>query len=183
MKFPTLVFGLATLVGLSFAHSDEPPTKSESAVGKKQEVVKATFLITGLHCPPCTRTVEESLRSVKGVKSAKVDWNTKNAIIEFDEVIVPSQRLSQLIAETPHMMGGDMQYAGWLALKVPGMKDKDDAAWNSLKETLSKQPGVKQVAIYKAQSGVGIRLEAKGGLTSQKLIAALAEAGIKATHY
>ena len=47
--------------------------------------VQATFLINGLHCPPCTATVESSLKHVKGVQSASVNWNTKNARITFDE--------------------------------------------------------------------------------------------------
>lgn len=179
MKLCGIVCLIALGFGLSFVEADDPAPKAE----KKQEVVKATFLITGLHCPPCTQTVEDSLRKMNGVKSAKVDWNSKNAVIEFDELLVPTQRLSKLIAETSHMMGGDMQYAGWLALKVADMKDKDDATWNRLKETLSKQSGVKQVSVYKAQSGVGVRFDAKGELTSKKLIAALSEAGFKASHY
>ncbi len=183
MKLTAIVCLVALLAAMSVITADEPPPAAKEKVEKKQELVKATFLITGLHCPPCTQTVEDSVRSIKGVKSAKVDWNSKNATIEFDELLVPSQKLSLLIAGTPHMMGGEMQYGAWLALKVADMKDKDDATWNKLKETLSKQPGVKQVAVYKAQSGVGVRFDAKGELTSQKLIAALLEAGFKATHY
>jgi periplasmic mercuric ion binding protein len=55
---------------------------------------KATFLVTGLHCPPCTSTVQSSLSRVKGVKSVTVNWNTKNAKIEFDEGVLPAQSLA-----------------------------------------------------------------------------------------
>ena len=183
MKQILLTGLMATLFGLSFVRADDPATKTEPNTEKKPEVVKATFLVTGLHCPPCTRTVENSLRNIKGVKSAKVDWNTKNARVEFDEQVIPAQRLSLRIAETPHMMGGNMQYGGWLALKVADVKDKDDATWDRLKEALGKVPGVKQVTLYKAQSGVGVRFDAKGDLTSQKLIAALADAGFQLSNY
>ncbi|MGD9714961.1 MAG: cation transporter [Thermomicrobiales bacterium] len=166
-----------------FAQADHPTSKPEAKSETKHETAKATFLITGLHCPPCTRTVEDSLRGVKGVKSVKVDWNSKNARVEFDEQVIPAEQLSQRIAETPHMMGGNLQYSGWLALKVSDPKEKDDAAWERIKETLSKVPGVKQVAIYKTQSGVGVRFDGKGKLTSQKLLSALADAGFKASNY
>ena len=34
----------------------------------KAQPTQATYSITGLHCPPCTRTVESSLKKVKGVQ-------------------------------------------------------------------------------------------------------------------
>lgn len=173
------LFAILISSAVNFAHADEPPSKP----GTKPETVKATFLITGLHCPPCTRTVENSLRGVKGVKSVAVDWNTKNARVEFDEQVIPTQLLSQRIATTPHMMGGGMQYSGWLALKAPDMRAADDAAWDKLKAAIGKVPGVAQVSLYKAQAGVGVKFDAKGDLTSQKLIAAAAEAGFKLSNY
>jgi copper chaperone CopZ len=93
-----------------FADVPKPPKEEEKA---STAPIKATYLVSGLHCPPCTRTLETSLKSLKGVRSAKVDWNTKNAKIEFDETIISAQQLSESIARTPHMMGGNMQYAGW----------------------------------------------------------------------
>src|SRR5262245_3500641 len=80
------------------------------------EPTKATFLVTGLHCPPCTSTVQGSLSRVKGVQSVSVDWNTKNAKVVFDESVLPAQALAAAIEGTPHMMGGGMRYGGWLAL-------------------------------------------------------------------
>src|SRR4051812_33733303 len=65
------------------------------AVG--DEPTKATFLVTGLHCPPCTTTVQSSLARVKGVKSVTVDWNTKNAKVQFDESVLPAQALAAAI--------------------------------------------------------------------------------------
>src|SRR5262245_54921686 len=78
------------------------------------EPTKATLSITGLHCPPCTSTVQGSLSRVKGIKSVVVDWNKKNAKVEFDESVLPAQALAAAIETTPHMMGSGMRYAGWL---------------------------------------------------------------------
>ena len=53
---------------------------NDSAKSKDpHELVQATYMITGLHCPACTRTVESSLGHVDGIRSVKVDWKTKNA--------------------------------------------------------------------------------------------------------
>src|SRR5436189_858166 len=113
------------------------------------EPTKATFLVTGLHCPPCTSTVQGSLTRVKGVKSVAVDWNTKSAKIVFDESVLPAQSLAAAIEGTPHMMGAGMRYGGWLYLKVPSITDQ--ASGQKAKETLSKVEGVKSVAVYPAK--------------------------------
>lgn len=141
---------------------------------------EGTYLITGLHCPPCTKTVESSLTRVKGVKSVSVDWRTKNAKIEFDEVILPAQVLAQKIAETPHMMGRDMQYAGWLSLKVPSVKD--DATGKVVKEALANVEGISRVVAYPAQHAIGIAFKPNGKMTSHKVIELLAAAGIEASN-
>ena len=64
---------------------DEPAKSEKTSDAQAQEVksspTQATFLITGLHCPPCTRTVEASLKRTKGIKSVRVDWRTHNAKI------------------------------------------------------------------------------------------------------
>jgi copper chaperone CopZ len=149
--------------------------KSKGDTGAK--VVETEYLITGLHCPPCTRTVESSLQRAKGIHSIKVDWKTKQARIEFDESVVSAQKVARLIADTPHMMGANMHYGGWLALKVPDVKDEAKA--KQVKEILSKLEGVKQVAIYPKQQSVAIAFVAKGDLTSAQLIDALSRIGIK----
>jgi mercuric ion binding protein len=144
------------------------------------EPTKATFLVTGLHCPPCTSTVQNSLTRVKGVKSVTVDWNTKNAKIVFDESVLPAQSLAAAIEGTPHMMGGGMRYAGWLALKVPSITD--EASGQKAKEALSKVSGLKTVAVYQAQHSVGVLFGGPGGVSSQQLIEALAKEGIEASN-
>jgi copper chaperone CopZ len=145
------------------------------------EPTKATFLITGLHCPPCTSTVQNSLTRVRGVKSVAVNWNTHNAKVEFDEGVLPAQSLAAAIESTPHMMGAGMRYAGWLALKVPSIADQ--ASGQKVKDALSKVEGVKSVAIYSAQHSAGVQFAGKGSLTSRQLVEALAKEGIEASSF
>lgn len=165
------------ILGVSFPATAADPPSSQNA----EQPTKATYLITGLHCPPCTKTVESSLKRVRGIKSVKVDWKTKNAQVEFDESAVPAQTLAHLIAETPHMMGGDMEYAGWLALKTPEVKDAKLA--EQAKSTLSQIRGVKKVAVYPKQGSIGVQFGGQGKVTTQELIDALQDAGLEASNF
>ncbi len=163
---------LLCLVG-TLAAEDSP------AVPATPQTVKATFLITGLHCPPCTSTVEQSLKSVKGVRSVKVDWATKNAKVEFDEQQITAQQLSGRIATTAHMMGGQMRYGGWLALKVPEIGGEGNA--DKAKAALAKVKGVATVSAYVPQKSIGVSFAGQGSVTSTQLIEALKEAGLEAS--
>jgi copper chaperone CopZ len=145
------------------------------------EPTKGTFLITGLHCPPCTTTVQNSLSRVKGVKSVAVNWNTKNAKVEFDESVLPAQALAAAIDTTPHMMGPSMRYGAWLALKVPSVTD--EASGQKAKDALGKVEGVRTVAVYPAQHSAAVLLAGNGKLSSQQLIEALSKEGIEASNY
>lgn len=159
------------------------PTFAQTRDGaaEKEKPIKATFLITGLHCPPCTTTVEQGLTRVKGLKSAKVSWQTKNALVEFDESQISAQQVAAVIARTPHMMGNNMQYSGWLALKVDGVKD--DATAAKAKEAIRGVKGVSKVAVYPGQQAVGVAFAPDGKVTSGELIEALKSAGLTAKNY
>ena len=156
------------------------PAAISRADDAEAKPTKATYLVTGLHCPPCTKTVEGSLSRTKGVKSVSVDWRSKNAKVEFDESILPAQVLAQKIAGTPHMMGGNMHYAGWLSLKVPSVRD--DASGKAVKDALTKVEGISHVAVYPARHAVGIQFSGKGKMTSQDVVDLLAKAGIEASN-
>ena len=171
-----LTFVAMSFIGFTFSGSANGEEKESKATA-----TQATYLITGLHCPPCTHTVEAALSKTKGVKSVKVDWRTQNAKIEFDESQLPAQVLAQQIAGTRHMMGGNMQYGGWLALKVQSVKD--EAGAKAAKDAASKIAGVKSVTVYAAQESIGVQFDAQGKLTSQQVIEALAKAGITASNY
>ena len=113
-----LMIGLMILLcGTMIARATDPPI-GDNAKNDTQSTLKAKLLIAGLHCKPCTKSVEGSLLKIKGVRSAKVDWDTKNAIVEFNEKEMPPQKLLQRIVDTPHMMGGTLKYGASLALKV-----------------------------------------------------------------
>jgi copper chaperone CopZ len=174
MKSKPFALPIALLFIAVTAFADEAKQTTEA----RETTVKATYLITGLHCPPCTKTVESSLQTVKGIHSIKVDWKNKDAKIEFDESLLSAQKVARLIAETPHMMGRSMHYGGWLLLKSADIKDEDTA--KTAKDALSKIEGVKSVAGYPKQHAVGVQFAPKGDLTTKQLIEALKKAGLTA---
>jgi copper chaperone CopZ len=176
MKSRPFVLSIALLSITLTAFAEETRQKSN----EREKTVEATYLITGLHCPPCTKTVESSLQNVKGIRSIKVDWDSKQARIEFDEAVLPAQKVAQLIAGTPHMMGRNLHYDGWLALKVSEVASDETA--KPVVDVLQKIEGIKRVAAYPKQHSVALQFDTKGQLTSAQLIRALAKAGFHATN-
>lgn len=142
--------------------------------------IKATFLVSGLHCPPCTRTVEKSLAPLPGIESFSVDWKSKSAQVQFDPSRISAARIAQRIAATPHMMGR-MKYAGWLALSVPKLADEAGAA--HARQALKAIKGVAQVTAYPQQHIVAVRFSGEGDVSVEELLAALAAADFEARTY
>ena len=147
----------------------------------KADVVNATYMVQGLHCGPCATTVQRSLKKVKGVKSIKVDFKTKAATISFDEIAISAQEIARALSDTPHMMGGDMQYGGALVLSVASLKHQ--AIGQKARDALSKVEGVSKVTLFPKQEAVSVEFSDKGNVTSKHLIEALNEVGLKGRHY
>lgn len=110
-----------------------------------------------------------------------VNWKSKSARLEFDESLLPAQQLAQAIDTTPHMMGRKMRYAGWLALRVEGLRDKTTA--KAVQDLLSEVEGVSKVATYPKQAVVAVKFTDEGNVTTEQLIEFLREAGHEANHY
>jgi copper chaperone CopZ len=164
-----LALSMALVSSLAYAEDAKPNTTTA-----------ATYAIAGLHCPPCTRTVESSLARVKGIKSAKVDWATKSAKVQFDENVISATQVADAVARTPHMMGGGMRYSGTLALSAPALdKDKVTVA----REALEKLPGVAKVNVFPSTHTLTVQFKDNAKLTSMELINALDQIGLKAKTY
>jgi Cu+-exporting ATPase len=164
-----LAVAVLLLVNTARAGADEPEAVSTTAV----------YSLDGLHCPPCASTVERSLKRVAGVRSARVDYRTKSAQIEFDEAKLSAQKLARLIAATPHMMGGDMHYSGSLSLHVEGIADEANA--KKATDALKGVPGIAKVQVQRKKELLAVRFAAKGEATTEQLLAALTSAGLQAT--
>lgn len=61
---------------------------------------KATFEIEGMTCEMgCARTIEKRLAKMDGVKQAKVNFEEKKAIVEFDEAKVNTEKIEQAVTK------------------------------------------------------------------------------------
>jgi copper chaperone CopZ len=171
-----IIIACSIVLAVVAASRASDPAKTES-----KKTTTATYLVTGLHCPGCTKVVEDSLSKTPGVHSIKVDWNRKDAKIEFDETTVPAAKIAELIAATPHMMGAGMHYGSWLALKAADVKDGGTA--KAAKEALAKVAGVKTVEAFPTQHVIEVQFASDAKTTTGQLIEALAVAGVKAENY
>lgn len=78
--------------------TEEVAVTQTSFEGK--EVAKAEFTINGMTCAMgCAKMIEKKLAGMDGVKSAKVDFDNKLAIVEYDEEKVTPTSLENTVSE------------------------------------------------------------------------------------
>ncbi|WP_072347377.1 cation transporter [Flavobacteriaceae bacterium A100] len=80
------------------------PTATETAVETEKQLdpnasyAKAEFTVEGMTCAVgCARTIEKKLAKMEGVKSAKVDFEGKLAMVEYDEAKVTTNALEETV--------------------------------------------------------------------------------------
>ena len=81
----------------------------------KKEIIK----IRGMHCASCANTIEKSIKNVKGVKTANVNFGAEKAVVEHED----STKLADL-EKAVKDVGYDVfkeQEEGVLRLKIIGM--------------------------------------------------------------
>ena len=65
---------------------------------------KAEFTINGMTCEMgCAKTIEKKMAKMEGVKSAKVDFGKKLAMVEYDEAKVTHKSLEEVVAKVGKM--------------------------------------------------------------------------------
>ena len=109
MKFSKSIVGLAiaTVLFVSCKNNEKTPTgaatktdaKKEIAVAMKPET--ASFSIDGMTCPEgCAKTIEKKLSEMDGVQNAKVDFDKKQATVNFDLDKLKSEDLVKAVETT-----------------------------------------------------------------------------------
>ena len=72
--------------------------KAKSEIADDSILTKAEFNIEGMTCAiGCAKTIEKKLAKMEGVKSAKVDFDKKVAMVEYDEAIVTTTSLENTV--------------------------------------------------------------------------------------
>ena len=109
----TLLFSCKDTASKPTSGSDETNTKKEVAVAAKPEI--ASFKIDGMTCAMgCAKTIESKLSKMNGVQKATVDFDKKQATVEFDAAVISPENLSKTVEAT-----GDGE-----TYKVSGMQTK-----------------------------------------------------------
>ena len=76
-------------------------TKAVKEIDANATIAKAEFTIEGMTCAiGCAKTIEKKLSKMEGVKSVTVDFDTKLAMVEYDEAKVTTTSLEKTVAKT-----------------------------------------------------------------------------------
>ncbi len=86
MKTKTILFsGLLAILALLSGFSQEPSKTAQSGTAKLQ-VTQCALKVSGMTCGGCAGMVEKSLLKLDGVSTAKVDYKTGEAQVQFDSM-------------------------------------------------------------------------------------------------
>lgn len=104
------LFALFTIILLLFSCKNEKEpevktvevdnsyTKPVSPDDADAKYAKAEFTVNGMTCEiGCAKTIEKKLANTDGVKSAKVDFERKLAMVEYNEAKVSTELLEQTV--------------------------------------------------------------------------------------
>lgn len=78
-----LFSGLLAILASMAVFSQEPSRTTQSGTAKLQ-VTQCALKVSGMTCGSCAGMVEKSLLKVDGVTTAKVDYKTGEAQVQFD---------------------------------------------------------------------------------------------------
>ncbi|WP_455169530.1 heavy-metal-associated domain-containing protein [Aegicerativicinus sediminis] len=101
----SVLFVFASILGCK--NEAEPQLKTVDVTASNQDVktldpnahyAKAEFGIDGMTCAVgCAKTIEKKLAKMEGVKSAKVDFDKKLAMVEYNEDKVTPSNLEEAV--------------------------------------------------------------------------------------
>ena len=103
-----LLVAVVTLVSFSCKNEAKPEVKTVETVATTETAkaeldpnatyAKAEFTIEGMTCAVgCAKTIEKKLAKMEGVKSAKVDYDKKLAMVEYDNAKVNTNALEATV--------------------------------------------------------------------------------------
>ena len=85
----------------------------------------ATYRVNGMMCAfNCPKKVNESLKGVEGIKSCKVDFESKTAMVLYDDDLIDSDKIAKTISKRTFYKIHDMNnkknsdsFWDWLFIK------------------------------------------------------------------
>ena len=102
-----LTIGIASTLLFSCKDTaSKPAVGNAEAKADKKEVAAlkpetATFKVDGMTCAiGCARTIQEKLSKMDGVQKATVDFDKKQATVEFDAAVLTPEILTKAVEST-----------------------------------------------------------------------------------
>lgn len=103
-----LALGIASTLCVSCKDAaNKPATENNVAKTEKKEVVAAaqpetaSFKIEGMTCAMgCAKTIETKLSKMDGVQKATVDFDKKEATVDFDGAVLNAEKLTKAVEST-----------------------------------------------------------------------------------
>ncbi|WP_296385887.1 heavy metal-associated domain-containing protein [Winogradskyella sp.] len=104
------IVAIMALVFTSCKNEKQPEVKTVDVEVTKKEVsktldpnasyAKVEFSIDGMTCAMgCAKTIEKKMAKMEGVKTAKVDFDKRLAMVEYDEAIVTPKSLEETVTK------------------------------------------------------------------------------------
>ncbi|WP_246124781.1 heavy-metal-associated domain-containing protein [Algibacter pacificus] len=107
MKTIKHILMLAVMATFAFSCKNEAKTEVKTVEHASESVAKldpnatyakAEFTIEGMTCAiGCAATIEKKISKMEGVKSSKVDFDKKLAMVEYDEAKVSPESLTKTV--------------------------------------------------------------------------------------
>jgi len=82
----------------SETEENETESTTQTEEISAENLQQTSFLIDGMHCEfGCAKGIEKKLAKLEGIKSAKVDFDAKEATIEYDATLQTPQTIAQTV--------------------------------------------------------------------------------------
>jgi len=75
----------------------QAPPGSDKTTGEQTSLSTVTLIVSGMTCPACAVSVQSALTKRPGVKSARVDVKTGEALVQFDAGLVKPEDLAKAV--------------------------------------------------------------------------------------
>ena len=132
------VIAVMALVFISCKNESQPEIKTVDVEASSEDIsqtldpnatyAKVEFGIDGMTCAMgCAKTIEKKMAKMDGVKSAKVDFDKRLAMVEYDEAKVTPKSLEEAVAKVGEVY------------KVKDMKIVDDFGGDKAKKDCMKE--------------------------------------------
>jgi len=99
-----LVLVVATLFFVACKNQNNSETEEDETEATTQREIstenlqQASFIIEGMHCEyGCAKGIEKKLAKLEGIKSAKINFDSKEAKIQYDATLQTPQAISQTV--------------------------------------------------------------------------------------